>query len=137
MPHASPPSSASARSGYLLAILCGVLAAGAATLGKLSFGFGDYCLAVLPGAACEGVVGHLLLPGLLFGGMLLCNVVMVNVLAKSLNRTDSTASSMLLNNAANFLLTALLGWLFFRETLTRTWLVGAGLMLIGSFLINI
>ncbi|KAI9842094.1 MAG: hypothetical protein M1837_007455 [Sclerophora amabilis] len=55
---------------------------------------------------------------------------------KSLSRAPSTTRVSIINTSANFMLTALLGWIIFSESLPPLWWLGAALLVGGNVIIG-
>ena len=68
-----------------------------------------------------------------FGLNLLSNVVMWILFTRALTAANSTTRVSILNTSANFMTTALLGFLLFSEGLPLGWWLGAALLGAGSF----
>ncbi|KAK6583916.1 hypothetical protein PZA11_003646 [Diplocarpon coronariae] len=58
------------------------------------------------------------------------------VFAKFARAGTSTTQVSILNTSANFMITAVLGWLIFSESLPPLWFVGAGLLVAGNVIIG-
>lgn len=54
----------------------------------------------------------------------------------ALARGDSTTRVSIVNVSANFMITAILGWMIFGEKLNGTWWVGAGFLAAGNVVIG-
>jgi drug/metabolite transporter (DMT)-like permease len=72
---------------------------------------------------------------LLLGVGLICNGLMLSSFARALDSSPSTAVCMASNSAANFVASAVLGYLVYGDALSLRWLVGAVLILLGVTLI--
>lgn len=55
---------------------------------------------------------------------------------KALARGTSTTQVSILNTSSNFMLTAVLGWLIFSESLPPLWFLGAALLVAGNVIIG-
>jgi hypothetical protein len=55
---------------------------------------------------------------------------------KALARGTSTTQVSILNTSSNFMLTAVLGWLIFSESLPPLWFLGAALLIAGNVIIG-
>ena len=54
----------------------------------------------------------------------------------ALTRAESTTRVSIINVSANFMITAMLGWMIFGEKLPGTWWAGAGLLACGNVVIG-
>ncbi|KAF9177245.1 hypothetical protein BGZ49_005728, partial [Haplosporangium sp. Z 27] len=61
---------------------------------------------------------------------------MWTLFTKALNRSKSSATVTVINSAANFCLTAVLGYALFSEPLALQWWFGASLIVLGSVLVS-
>lgn len=61
---------------------------------------------------------------------------MWTLFTKALARGTSTTQVSILNTSANFMLTAVLGWAIFSESLPPLWFAGAGLLVAGNVIIG-
>lgn len=64
------------------------------------------------------------------------NITMWALFTRALTASPSTTKTSVTNTSANFVVTALLGWAVFRESLPGTWWIGAGLMAAGCVLVG-
>ncbi|KAI9652731.1 MAG: hypothetical protein M1831_006624 [Alyxoria varia] len=71
-----------------------------------------------------------------FGFNLLSNAIMWILFTRALTAATSTTQVSILNTSCNFMVTALLGWLVFSETLPVGWWAGAALLVAGSVVIG-
>ncbi|KAG0297663.1 hypothetical protein BGZ98_000522 [Dissophora globulifera] len=71
-----------------------------------------------------------------FALIFICNAAMWTLFTKALNRSKSSATVTVINSAANFCLTAVLGHALFSEPLALQWWFGAGLIVVGSVLVS-
>ncbi|ETV85874.1 hypothetical protein H257_02421 [Aphanomyces astaci] len=69
-----------------------------------------------------------------FAAMLLSNAVMLSFFVRGLHETDSLTATIT-SSAANFVVTALVGYLVFHEQLPLQWWVGASVILFGMGLL--
>lgn len=129
----------------ILAIASGALAAAGGVLGKISLSSENAVFAFLTQFFClEGLMGHDLcevyIPFAcrlyLFSMMLYLNVLMISMFLKALGRTDHSLKVVVLNTAANFITTGVLGQLLFSEEMTIKWSVGAFVIVLGMCLIT-
>jgi hypothetical protein len=61
---------------------------------------------------------------------------MWTLFTKALARGTSTTQVSILNTSSNFMITAVLGWLIFSESLPPLWFLGAGLLVAGNVIIG-
>ncbi|KAL2825573.1 hypothetical protein BDW59DRAFT_145991 [Aspergillus cavernicola] len=66
----------------------------------------------------------------------LCNIIMWALFTRALTAGPSTTKVSITNTSANFLVTALLGMIVFREKVGGLWWVGAGMMGAGCILVG-
>lgn len=71
-----------------------------------------------------------------FGMNLLFNAAMWALFTAALARGDSTTRVSIVNVSANFMITAILGWIIFAEKLPPLWWVGAALLAVGNVVIG-
>lgn len=64
------------------------------------------------------------------------NAAMWALFTAALTRADSTTRVSIVNVSANFVVTAVLGWLIFGETLNGAWWAGAGMLAAGNVVIG-
>ncbi|KAF2074100.1 hypothetical protein CYY_004585 [Polysphondylium violaceum] len=57
--------------------------------------------------------------------------------AKAMDLSTNSLSSTVITTASNFFFTAFFGWLFFKETLSIVWWIGASFIMFGLFLMNL
>ena len=55
---------------------------------------------------------------------------------KALARGTSTTQVSILNTSSNFMITAVLGWMIFSESLPPLWFAGAALLVVGNVIIG-
>ncbi|KAK5009012.1 hypothetical protein BJ546DRAFT_874373 [Cryomyces antarcticus] len=67
---------------------------------------------------------------------LLFNAIMWALFTRALTLATSTVRVSIINTSANFVLTAMLGWLVFAERLPGLWWLGASLLVAGSVIIG-
>ncbi|KAF7626564.1 hypothetical protein F9C07_1927461 [Aspergillus flavus] len=79
---------------------------------------------------------EMLIRGACLGLNVLCNVIMWALFTRALTAAPSTVKVSITNTAANFLVTAMLGMLVFREEVGGLWWVGAGMMGGGCVLVG-
>ncbi|KAL3465760.1 hypothetical protein BJX64DRAFT_42016 [Aspergillus heterothallicus] len=66
----------------------------------------------------------------------LCNIIMWALFTRALTAGPSTTKVSITNTSANFLVTALLGMIVFREKVGGLWWLGAGMMGGGCILVG-
>lgn len=64
------------------------------------------------------------------------NAAMWALFTAALTRADSTTRVSIVNVSANFMITAILGWMIFNEKLNGTWWGGASLLAAGNVFIG-
>ncbi|KIW39318.1 uncharacterized protein PV06_09101 [Exophiala oligosperma] len=64
------------------------------------------------------------------------NAAMWALFTAALTRGDSTTRVSIVNVSANFVITAVLGWMVFGEKLSGLWFLGAGLLAVGNVVIG-
>lgn len=75
-------------------------------------------------------------PQIFFGLNLIFNGIMWTLFTKALARGTSTTQVSILNTSANFMFTAVMGWLIFSESLPPMWFLGAALLVAGNVIIG-
>ncbi|KAJ0420919.1 hypothetical protein BJY00DRAFT_312589 [Aspergillus carlsbadensis] len=78
----------------------------------------------------------LLIRGICLGLNVLCNIIMWALFTRALTAGPSTTKVSITNTSANFLVTALLGMIVFREKVSGLWWLGAGMMGGGCILVG-
>ena len=71
-----------------------------------------------------------------FGLNLIFNGIMWTLFTKALARGTSTTQVSIINTSANFMITAVLGWMIFSESLPPLWFAGAALLVAGNVIIG-
>ncbi|KAH0608431.1 uncharacterized protein H6S33_001565 [Morchella sextelata] len=74
--------------------------------------------------------------GLFFGLNLLFNAIMWGLFTAALAKGSSATKVSIVNTSSNFMITAILGWLVFSESLPGTWWLGASLLVAGNVVIG-
>jgi multidrug transporter EmrE-like cation transporter len=74
--------------------------------------------------------------GFFFGMNLLFNAAMWALFTAALTRSDSTTRVSIVNVSANFMITAILGWIIFGEKLPPLWWLGASMLAVGNVVIG-
>ena len=67
---------------------------------------------------------------------MLFNAAMWALFTAALTRADSTTRVSIVNVSANFMITAILGWMIFGEKLPPLWWLGASLLAAGNVVIG-
>ncbi|KAL2827900.1 hypothetical protein BJY01DRAFT_228797 [Aspergillus pseudoustus] len=78
----------------------------------------------------------LIMRGICLGLNVLCNIIMWALFTRALTAAPSTTKVSITNTSANFLVTALLGMIVFREKVSGLWWLGAGMMGGGCILVG-
>ncbi|KAJ5489155.1 hypothetical protein N7539_004045 [Penicillium diatomitis] len=76
------------------------------------------------------------IPQLCLGLNVLCNIIMWALFTRALTAGPSTTKVSITNTSANFLVTALLGMVIFRESVGGLWWLGAAMMGAGCILVG-
>lgn len=71
-----------------------------------------------------------------FGLNLIFNGVMWTLFTKALARGTSTTQVSIINTSSNFMITAILGFFIFTESLPPLWWVGAAMLVAGNVIIG-
>ena len=130
----------------ILALASGALGATGGVMGKIALGSDNSAFSILTQFLCfEFLMGRdtceVYIPIVcrlhVFGLMLYVNVLMISMFLKALSRTDHSLKVVVLNTAANFITTGVLGQLIFNEVMTVKWSVGALIIVLGMCLITI
>ncbi|KAJ5881008.1 uncharacterized protein N7473_012061 [Penicillium subrubescens] len=79
---------------------------------------------------------ELLVRGLCLGLNVLCNIIMWALFTRALTAGPSTTKVSITNTSANFLMTALLGMVIFKESVGGLWWLGAAMMGAGCILVG-
>ncbi|GES64720.1 transmembrane protein 42 [Aspergillus terreus] len=87
-------------------------------------------------ASDDHPVLELFVRGICLGLNVLCNIIMWALFTRALTAAPSTTKVSITNTSANFLVTALLGMIVFREKVGGLWWVGAGMMGGGCVLVG-
>ncbi|KYR01441.1 hypothetical protein DLAC_01421 [Tieghemostelium lacteum] len=77
-----------------------------------------------------------LLRAISISGIFISTTLQWRYAAKGMDLAYSTLTSTVITTASNFFFTAFFGWLFFKETFTYTWWVGASFITAGLLLMN-
>ncbi|CAE7200538.1 hypothetical protein CFE70_008086 [Pyrenophora teres f. teres 0-1] len=73
---------------------------------------------------------------LFFGMNLLFNAIMWGLFTRALTLASSTVRVSIINTSANFIVTAVLSFFIFRESLPGLWWLGAAMLVAGSVIIG-
>ncbi|EAW12928.1 uncharacterized protein ACLA_013650 [Aspergillus clavatus NRRL 1] len=84
----------------------------------------------------ENTFIELAVRGICLGLNVLCNIIMWALFTRALTASPSTTKVSITNTSANFLVTALLGMVVFREKVSGLWWLGAGMMGGGCILVG-
>jgi drug/metabolite transporter (DMT)-like permease len=76
----------------------------------------------------------ILLRGICFAGMILCNAFMLGTFLKGMEESGSVAGTAL-STAANFIISACYGYLFWNELFSSSWWIGFGMVVLGVMLL--
>ncbi|KAG9235825.1 hypothetical protein BJ875DRAFT_256061 [Amylocarpus encephaloides] len=93
-------------------------------------------VATLVGLGNGEKVVEVVVRGIFFSLNLIFNGIMWALFTKALARGTSTTQVSILNTSSNFMLTAVLGWLIFSESLPPLWFLGAALLVAGNVIIG-
>ncbi|OAL54388.1 hypothetical protein IQ07DRAFT_558438 [Pyrenochaeta sp. DS3sAY3a] len=74
--------------------------------------------------------------GLFFGLNLVFNAIMWGLFTRALTLASSTVRVSIINTSANFIVTAVLSFIIFSESLPGLWWLGASLLVAGSVIIG-
>ena len=127
-----------------LALLSGLVAAAGGALGKVSVDKSNRIIAAIhdqchapkaDGAVTTCMVVVLGARAVALTLMLAFNALMVSLFVRSLHRSGTTIATVL-NTASNFLVSALIGWAVFGESLTLQWFCGASLIVAGVLIVG-
>ncbi|KAL3476086.1 hypothetical protein BJX99DRAFT_146988 [Aspergillus californicus] len=142
-PTPTQPSKTQQPRWIVLALASGAFAALNGLFAKLTTddqttSFADAILRIF--GASTGVADHpiliLIIRGLCFALNLLSNFIMWALFTRALTAGPSTTKVSITNTSANFLVTALLGMIVFRESVGGLWWVGAGMMGAGCVIVG-
>jgi len=86
-------------------------------------------------ANIENIVEYVV-RGMFFGLNLLFNAIMWSLFTTALARGTSTTQVSIMNTSANFIITALMGYFIFSESLPGLWWVGAAFLVAGNVIIG-
>ena len=67
---------------------------------------------------------------------LVFNGIMWGLFTRALTLASSTVRVSIMNTSANFMITAILGWFIFSESLPGLWFLGAAMLVAGSVIIG-
>ncbi|KIN00473.1 hypothetical protein OIDMADRAFT_19542 [Oidiodendron maius Zn] len=93
-------------------------------------------LANLLGVGSGEKVVEIIVRVMFFALNLIFNGIMWTLFTKALARGTSTTQVSIINTSANFMITAVLGFMIFRESLPPLWWLGAALLVVGNVIIG-
>ncbi|KAL2066504.1 hypothetical protein VTL71DRAFT_2575 [Oculimacula yallundae] len=105
------------------------------TTTELTTSFATWVANTIGLGSVEGGV-EVIVRAIFFGLNLIFNGIMWTLFTKALARGTSTTQVSILNTSANFMFTAVMGWLIFSESLPPLWFVGAALLVAGNVIIG-
>ncbi|KAL1311183.1 hypothetical protein AAFC00_001380 [Neodothiora populina] len=79
---------------------------------------------------------EVLVRGFFFVLNLVFNGIMWGLFTRALTLASSTVRVSIINTSANFMITAVLGWMIFSENLPGLWWMGAAMLVAGSVIIG-
>jgi hypothetical protein len=82
------------------------------------------------------VISYLLGQQLFFGCNLIFNAIMWGLFTRALTLASSTVRVSIINTSANFIVTAMLSFIIFSESLPGLWWLGAAMLVAGSVIIG-
>ncbi|RDD40071.1 Transmembrane protein 42 [Trichoplax sp. H2] len=127
--------------GFLLASLAGLSAAFASMFMKLAF-YDDHimkdylCTAWIEISSKNCTKIWWCLRAICIGGFFLSNAIMWTFFVKALNQFRTSLQATVISSAINFIASALLGYVIFKEYLSKMWCLGAFLMIVGLGIIH-
>jgi len=77
-----------------------------------------------------------LLQSFLVCGLVLSNILMLRSFSKALQDSETTLQASVVNTASNFIFTAFIGFLAFKEQLSLFWWCGTSCIIIGIYLLG-
>ncbi|EMD95499.1 hypothetical protein COCC4DRAFT_155922 [Bipolaris maydis ATCC 48331] len=93
-------------------------------------------IAVAFGLGASNKVVEYAIRGLFFGMNLLFNAIMWGLFTRALTLASSTVRVSIINTSANFIITAILSFIIFSESLPALWWLGAAMLVAGSVIIG-
>ncbi|EUC29133.1 hypothetical protein COCVIDRAFT_83704 [Bipolaris victoriae FI3] len=93
-------------------------------------------IAVAFGLSASNKVVEYAIRGLFFGMNLLFNAIMWGLFTRALTLASSTVRVSIINTSANFIVTAILSFIIFSESLPALWWLGAAMLVAGSVIIG-
>ncbi|PSS16611.1 hypothetical protein M430DRAFT_103673 [Amorphotheca resinae ATCC 22711] len=81
-------------------------------------------------------VVEVVIRGMFFGLNLIFNGIMWALFTKALARGTSTTQVSIINTSSNFMITAVLGFIIFSESLPPLWWLGAAMLVAGNVIIG-
>ncbi|KAI9320250.1 hypothetical protein BX666DRAFT_1853814 [Dichotomocladium elegans] len=94
-----------------------------------------HCFSLLP-AMDQSKYSLLVVRGICFGLIFVCNSLMWALFTKALHAAPSSIQTTTVNGAVNFSVSALLGYFIFDEPLALSWWMGASMILSGTVLLS-
>ncbi|KAF1846677.1 uncharacterized protein K460DRAFT_282234 [Cucurbitaria berberidis CBS 394.84] len=88
------------------------------------------------GLSASNKVVEFAIRGLFFGLNLVFNAIMWGLFTRALTLASSTVRVSIINTSANFIVTAVLSFIIFSESLPGLWWLGASLLVAGSVIIG-
>ncbi|KAF2855655.1 hypothetical protein T440DRAFT_535770 [Plenodomus tracheiphilus IPT5] len=93
-------------------------------------------IALAFGLSASNKVVEYAIRGLFFGCNLLFNAIMWGLFTRALTLASSTVRVSIINTSANFIVTAVLSFIIFSESLPGLWWLGAAMLVTGSVIIG-
>ncbi|KAI8942444.1 hypothetical protein NX059_000513 [Plenodomus lindquistii] len=93
-------------------------------------------IALAFGLSASNKIVEYAIRGLFFGCNLLFNAIMWGLFTRALTLASSTVRVSIINTSANFIVTALLSFIIFSESLPGLWWLGAAMLVTGSVIIG-
>ena len=91
---------------------------------------------IIPGPSAAATALETALRAGFFGLNLACNAMMWALFTRALAAASSTVRVSVLNTTANFLVTAVLGWMWFDENIGGLWWIGAAGLAGGAAIVG-
>ncbi|CAN9109041.1 hypothetical protein CUC08_Gglean003304 [Alternaria sp. MG1] len=93
-------------------------------------------IALAFGLSASNKIVEYAIRGLFFGMNLLFNAIMWGLFTRALTLASSTVRVSIINTSANFIVTAVLSFIIFSESLPGLWWLGAAMLVAGSVIIG-
>jgi len=119
--------------GISHSVISGFFAGLSGFFGKVSFD-PDLAKTTFPSFALE--LNVRLLQSFLVCGLVLSNILMLRSFSKALQDSETTLQASVVNTASNFIFTAFIGFLAFKEQLSLFWWCGTSCIIIGIYLLG-